>query len=91
MLANVTIGQNGFVTAGLIGGTLILMRQRPIMAGVLLGLLTLSRTGLASPIALIAGRESRARDRNDGGVGDGGRVVARIGTDLAGFCRQHRP
>ena len=60
VLANFTIGQNGFVTAGLIGGTLVLMRQRPIMAGVLLGLLTFKpHLGLLFPIALIAGREWR--------------------------------
>ena len=60
VLANFTIGQNGFVTAGLIGGTLVLMRQRPIMAAVLLGLLTFKpHLGLLFPIALIAGREWR--------------------------------
>ncbi len=60
VLANFTIGQNGFVTAGLIGGTLVLMRQRPIVAGVLLGLLTFKpHLGLLFPIALIAGREWR--------------------------------
>jgi len=60
VLANFTIGQNGFVTAGLIGGTLTLMRQRPIIAGVLLGLLTFKpHLGLLFPIALIAGREWR--------------------------------
>ena len=60
VLANFTIGQNGFVTAGLIGGTLVLMRQRPIAAGVLLGLLTFKpHLGLLFPIALIAGREWR--------------------------------
>ena len=60
VLANFTIGQNGFVTAGLIGGTLTLMRQRPIMAGVLLGLLMFKpHLGLLFPIALIAGREWR--------------------------------
>ncbi len=60
VLANFTIGQNGFVTAGLIGGTLVLMRQRPVMAGVLLGLLTFKpHLGLLFPIALIAGRQWR--------------------------------
>lgn len=60
VLANFTIGQNGFVTAGLIGGTLTLMRRRPVMAGVLLGLLTFKpHLGLLFPIALIASREWR--------------------------------
>jgi len=60
VLANFTIGQNGFVTAGLIGGTLTLMERQPIMAGVLLGLLTYKpHLGLLYPIALIAGRQWR--------------------------------
>lgn len=60
VLANFTVGQNGFVTAGLIGGTLTLMESRPIAAGVLLGLLTYKpHLGLLFPIALIAGRHWR--------------------------------
>ena len=60
VLANFTVGQNGFVTAGLIGGTLVLMEKRPIVAGVLLGLLTFKpHLGLLFPIALIAGRQWR--------------------------------
>lgn len=34
-------GQNGFLTAALIGGTLVLLDRRPVLAGMLLGLLTL--------------------------------------------------
>ncbi len=37
---NVTAGQNGFLTAALIGGTLGLMERRTALAGVCLGLLT---------------------------------------------------
>jgi len=60
VLANFTIGQNGFVTAGLIGGALTLMERQPIMAGVLVGLLTYKpHLGLLFPIALIAGRQWR--------------------------------
>lgn len=60
VLSNFVVGQNGFVTAGLIGGALILMERRPILAGVLLGLLTFKpHLGLLFPIALIAGREWR--------------------------------
>jgi len=60
VLANFTIGQNGFVTASLIGGTLTLMRSRPVIAGVLLGLLTYKpHLGLLFPVALIAGRQWR--------------------------------
>jgi len=57
VLANCVVGQNGFLSAGLIGGTLYLIERRPIVAGVLLGLLTYKpHLGLLFPIALIAGR-----------------------------------
>ena len=53
VLANFIVGQNGFVTAALIGGALILMDRRPTIAGVLLGLLTCKpHLGLLFPIAL---------------------------------------
>jgi hypothetical protein len=59
-LWNVTAGQNGFLTAALIGGTLGLMRRRPVLAGICLGLLSYKpQFGLLFPIALIAGREWR--------------------------------
>lgn len=55
-LVNVMIGQNGFLTASLIGGTLYLMPKRPILAGVCLGLLTYKpQYGLLFPLMLIAG------------------------------------
>jgi arabinofuranan 3-O-arabinosyltransferase len=55
ILANFLVGQNGFLSAGLIGGTLILLDRRPILAGVLLGLLTYKpHLGLLFPIALAA-------------------------------------
>ncbi|MGA8615654.1 MAG: glycosyltransferase family 87 protein [Xanthobacteraceae bacterium] len=60
VLANAVVGQNGFLTAALIGGTLILIERRPILAGVLLGLLTYKpHLGLLFPVALIAGRHWR--------------------------------
>jgi len=56
VLSNFIVGQNGFLTAGLFGGTLILMERRPIVAGMLLGLLTFKpHLGLLFPIALAAG------------------------------------
>jgi arabinofuranan 3-O-arabinosyltransferase len=52
---NTLVGQNGFLTASLIGGTLYLMPARPILAGVCLGLLTYKpQYGLLFPIVLIA-------------------------------------
>jgi hypothetical protein len=56
VLANFIVGQNGFLSAGLIGGTLTLLQRRPICAGVLLGLLTYKpHLGILFPIALVAG------------------------------------
>jgi arabinofuranan 3-O-arabinosyltransferase len=56
-LWNITAGQNGFLTAALIGGTLGLMERRPALAGLCLGLLTYKpQFGLLFPIALIADR-----------------------------------
>jgi hypothetical protein len=52
---NTLVGQNGFLTAALIGGTLYLMPARPILAGICLGLLTYKpQYGLLFPIVLIA-------------------------------------
>jgi hypothetical protein len=56
-LWNVTAGQNGFLTAALVGGTLGLLQRRPALAGVCLGLLTYKpQFGLLFPLALIADR-----------------------------------
>lgn len=47
-------GQNGFLTAALIGGVLGLLDRRPIVAGILLGLLTLKpQLGVVFPILLL--------------------------------------
>jgi arabinofuranan 3-O-arabinosyltransferase len=55
VLINAVAGQNGFLTAALIGGTLYLIPVRPVLAGVCLGLLTYKpQFGLLFPIALIA-------------------------------------
>jgi arabinofuranan 3-O-arabinosyltransferase len=52
---NTLVGQNGFLTAALIGGTLYLLPGRPVLAGVCLGLLTYKpQYGLLFPIVLIA-------------------------------------
>ncbi len=51
-------GQNGFVTAALFGGALTLMNKRPVVAGVLIGLLAYKpQFGLLIPLALLAGRQ----------------------------------
>jgi arabinofuranan 3-O-arabinosyltransferase len=55
VLTNMLVGQNGFLTASLIGGTLYLMPARPILAGLCLGLLSYKpQYGLLFPLVLIA-------------------------------------
>jgi arabinofuranan 3-O-arabinosyltransferase len=52
---NALVGQNGFLTAALIGGALYLIPIRPVLAGICLGLLTYKpQYGLLFPIMLIA-------------------------------------
>jgi arabinofuranan 3-O-arabinosyltransferase len=59
-LWNVTAGQNGFLTATLIGGALGLLERRPALAGIFLGLLTYKpQFGLLFPLVLIADRRWR--------------------------------
>jgi len=54
---NVTAGQNGFLTAALIGGALGLLERRPALAGLCLGLLTYKpQFGLLFPLVLIVDR-----------------------------------
>jgi arabinofuranan 3-O-arabinosyltransferase len=58
---NTLVGQNGFLTAALIGGTLVLLPVRPILAGICLGLLTYKpQYGLLFPLVLIAAGHWRA-------------------------------
>jgi arabinofuranan 3-O-arabinosyltransferase len=55
MVINTMVGQNGFLTAALIGGTLALMPKRPVLAGICLGLLSYKpQYGMLFPIVLIA-------------------------------------
>lgn len=55
VLCNFIDGQNGFLSAALVGGTLVLLPRRPLLAGVLLGLLTYKpHLGLLFPIVLAA-------------------------------------
>jgi arabinofuranan 3-O-arabinosyltransferase len=56
LMPNVITGQNGFLTASLIGGFLILLQRRPTLAGVCLGLLTYKPQFLMLfPVVLLAG------------------------------------
>jgi alpha-1,2-mannosyltransferase len=56
VLVNLGHGQNGFLTAALLGGALAVLDRRPIVAGVLFGLLAYKpQFGLMIPLALAAG------------------------------------
>jgi hypothetical protein len=55
VLTNTLVGQNGFLTASLIGATLYLMPVRPVLSGICLGLLSYKpQYGLLFPLVLIA-------------------------------------
>ncbi|MGJ4940497.1 glycosyltransferase family 87 protein [Bradyrhizobium sp. HKCCYLS1011] len=55
VFSNTLVGQNGFLTAALVGGTLYLLPVRPVLAGICLGFLTYKpQYGLLFPIVLIA-------------------------------------
>lgn len=61
VFVNLGHGQNGFLTAALLGGGLLLLRSRPVLAGLLFGLLCLKpQTALLLPLALLAGGHWRA-------------------------------
>ena len=61
LLANVIIGQNGCITAALFGGVLLAMQYgRPVLSGVLIGLLTYKpHFGILIPLALICSQQWR--------------------------------
>jgi hypothetical protein len=56
VLINVGHGHNGFLTAALLGGGLVSLDRRPLIAGILFGLMAYKpQFGLMIPIALAAG------------------------------------
>jgi hypothetical protein len=58
---NLGHGHNGFLTASLMGGALLLTERRPLAAGALFALLAYKpQFGLAVPVALLAGGYGRA-------------------------------
>jgi len=58
---NFLAGQNGFLTASLLGASLLFLEKRPIVAGVFIGCLTYKpQFGILLPIALVASRQWRA-------------------------------
>jgi hypothetical protein len=61
VLANAMIGQNGCITAALMGGALLALERRPVLAGCLFGLLTYKpHFGILIPLALICAQQWRA-------------------------------
>jgi hypothetical protein len=57
---NFFLGQNGFLLAGLMGLSLVLMERRPQLSGFLLGLLTFKpQIGILFPFALLVSRRWR--------------------------------
>lgn len=58
---NLGHGQNGFLTAGLLGAALLALPQRPIVSGILFGLLAYKpQFGFLIPVALLAAAQWRA-------------------------------
>ncbi len=58
---NLIHGQNGFLSAGLLGGGLLLLDRNPLLAGLLWGLLTYKpHLAILLPVALAAGKCWRA-------------------------------
>jgi alpha-1,2-mannosyltransferase len=56
VFVNIGHGQNGFLTAALLGGSLHLLERRPWLAGVLIGCLAYKpQFGVLIPIAMLAG------------------------------------
>jgi arabinofuranan 3-O-arabinosyltransferase len=61
LLANAVVGQNGFLSAALLGGALLLLPGNPILAGCLIGLLAFKpHLGILIPFVLVAGGYWRA-------------------------------
>jgi hypothetical protein len=58
---NLLVGQNGLLSTVLMGGGVLMLRQRPIVGGVLLGLMSYKpHFAVLIPLALISGRAWRA-------------------------------
>jgi len=61
VFVNLGHGQNGFLTTGLLGGGLLLLEPRPLLAGIFFGLLAYKpQFGLLLPLVLLVGWHWRA-------------------------------
>jgi arabinofuranan 3-O-arabinosyltransferase len=58
---NFLVGQSGFLTAALVGASLLALERRPVLAGILLGCLSFKpQWGILFPVALAAAKQWRA-------------------------------
>lgn len=58
---NILAGQNGFLTATLLGASLLLLERHPILAGIFVGGLSFKpQFGILFPVALLAAKQWRA-------------------------------
>jgi hypothetical protein len=58
---NFLAAQNGFLTASLLGGSLLFLERRPVLAGMFIGCLTYKpQYGILFPVALVASHQWRA-------------------------------
>lgn len=61
LMPNVIPGQNGFLTASLVGGALVFLERQPVLSGCCIGLLSYKpQFGILFPLVLVAGRYWRA-------------------------------
>jgi hypothetical protein len=61
ILSNFVVGQNGFATAALLGGSLVFLQSRPALAGCFIGLLSFKpHLGILFPLVLLASGRWRA-------------------------------
>jgi alpha-1,2-mannosyltransferase len=80
VFVNLGYGQNGFLTAGLLGAALVMLPRRPILSGILFGLLAYKpQFGLLIPFALLAGGQWRSM------IAAGLTVIALVGATTLAF------
>lgn len=61
VLVNAAVGQNGFLTAAVFLSALLILQRRPLVAGLVIGLLVIKpQLAILFPVALLASRQWRA-------------------------------
>jgi alpha-1,2-mannosyltransferase len=77
---NLGHGQNGFLTAGLLGGALVALPRRPILSGILFGLLAYKpQFAIIIPVALLVAHQWRTT------IAAGATVIALVGATYLVF------